>query len=183
MLGHRAADIEALRREKGVGHAAADDQRVGPLDQVGQKIELGRHLGSANDGHYGVLGVAQRFFQRGQFLGHQPAGTGWQQQGHALGRGMRAVRGRKGVVAIDVAQRGQKRRHARIVVLLHGREPGVLDKDDGILRLGVDEVAVGLLDEGDARAERILERGHQLPERQFRDRFALGPAKMRQQHR
>ena len=39
----------SLRVEKGVGHGAADDEAVHPLDQVGEERELGRDLGAADD--------------------------------------------------------------------------------------------------------------------------------------
>ena len=41
VLAERSADVDALRRQKGVGHAAADDQRVDIGDEIGKELELG----------------------------------------------------------------------------------------------------------------------------------------------
>ena len=52
LLGQRPADLEALREQEGVGHAAADDQDVDLADEVLEKVELGRDLGAADDGDH-----------------------------------------------------------------------------------------------------------------------------------
>ena len=41
MLAERLADIGAARGKEGVRHAAADDERVDLLDEVGEQVELG----------------------------------------------------------------------------------------------------------------------------------------------
>ena len=48
----------------------------------------------------------------------------------ALGRGMRAMRGREGVVDADVAELGERGDESRIVLLLAGVKAGVLQAED-----------------------------------------------------
>src|SRR3712207_7318574 len=45
----RSADADADGVEKGVRHAAADHERVDFRDQVFEEVDLGRHLGAAQD--------------------------------------------------------------------------------------------------------------------------------------
>src|SRR3546814_3009007 len=47
MFAQRFSDIDPARGEEGVGHAAADNQVIDPPDQVGQHVDLARHLGAA----------------------------------------------------------------------------------------------------------------------------------------
>ena len=58
MLGERLADLHALREQEGVGHAAADDQRVDLVEQVAEQVELGRDLGAADDRATGRAGAS-----------------------------------------------------------------------------------------------------------------------------
>ena len=54
----------------------------------------------------------------------------WQQPRQRLGRGMGAMRGRKGIVAIDIAQRRQRGGKARVVGFLAGVKARVLQQRD-----------------------------------------------------
>ena len=74
LLAQRLADLDALRLQEGVGHAAADDQLVDLADQVAQQVELGRDLGAADHGADRPLGIAQRLVERLELGLHQPAG-------------------------------------------------------------------------------------------------------------
>ena len=56
--------------------------------------------------------------QEVDFLLHQEARYGWQVVGHALGRGMRAMGRAKGIVDIEIAERGKLSGKCRIVLLL-----------------------------------------------------------------
>ena len=62
------------------------------------------------------------------FLLHQQAQRGGQQVGHALGRGVGAVRGAEGVVDIDIAERGQLRGEGGVVGLFFGVEAQVFQQ-------------------------------------------------------
>ena len=141
VLAERLADIFAARGEEGVGHAAADDQRVDLLHEVHQQVELGRDLGAADDGDDRPLGIAETLFQRLEFGLHGAAGIGGQEIGEALGRAMGAVRGGEGVVDEDVAVGGELFGEGAVVLLLALVEAGVFQKRDVAGHHGEDRAA------------------------------------------
>lgn len=49
LLGQRLADADALGVQEGVGHAAADHERVDLSHEVFEQVDLGRDLGAADD--------------------------------------------------------------------------------------------------------------------------------------
>ena len=51
------ADLMAHGLQEGEGHAAADDQRVGFIQQVFNHVELVRHFGTAQDANERTLGI------------------------------------------------------------------------------------------------------------------------------
>ena len=59
MLAERLADVDALGGEEGIGHAAADDEGVDPVDQVAEQLELGRDLGAAHHRDHRAFRVAR----------------------------------------------------------------------------------------------------------------------------
>ena len=117
-LAERLADIVALRLEKGVGHAAADDQNVDLGQQVLHDGQFVGDLGAAEDRHEGVGGVLDRAAEVLDFLFHQKAGDiGLHVLADDGGRSVRAVRAAEGVVAVDVAVGGEGLGH-RLLLLL-----------------------------------------------------------------
>ena len=76
VLAQRLADIGAARGKEGVGHAAADDQRVDLLHEVHQQVDLGRDLGAADDGDDRARRIAEALFQRVELGLHGAAGEG-----------------------------------------------------------------------------------------------------------
>ena len=98
VLAQRLADIGAARGEEGVGHAAADHQRVDLLHQVHQEVDLGRNLGAADDGDDRACRIAEALFQRLELGLHGAAGKGRQDDAPGLrsrhGRGARRRRRR-----------------------------------------------------------------------------------------
>ena len=79
-------------------------------DEVAQQVELRGNLCAADDGTHGTLRIAQRLVERLELGFHRPSGIGRQQVRQPLGGGMGAVRGREGVIDVQVAERGQLRR-------------------------------------------------------------------------
>src|SRR5262249_15610554 len=49
LLAQRFSHGMSARGQKGIGHAAADDERVDLCEQAAEQVELGRHLGPADD--------------------------------------------------------------------------------------------------------------------------------------
>ena len=126
----------------------------------------------------------QRLAKRVEFGLHGAPGIGRQLVAEALGRGVRAVRGRKGVVDVDIAEPGQFGDEGRIVLFLFLMEAGIFQaKDVAILH----RANCLFSDVADA----IVCECHRLPDhlRQCgRDGFqrvlgvaSLRPAEMRQQ--
>ena len=75
-LDERFSGGLALGVEEGVGHAAADDDGVGLVEQVVDDLDLVGDLGSADDGDEGLVGFGERFAEVGQLLLHEQPGGG-----------------------------------------------------------------------------------------------------------
>src|SRR5215831_10100470 len=130
VLAQRFSHGMSARGQKGIGHAAADDESVDFCEQAAEQVELGRYLGSADDRRERTDGSLQYVRERLEFILHGAAGIGRQPMSDALDRGMGAVRHREGVVDEDVAERGELRDETGIVALLARVESGVLQAQD-----------------------------------------------------
>ena len=176
--------VLAVRQQKRVGHGAADDQRVDFLQQVAEQIELGGNLGAADDRRQRARRVVERLVEGFELGLHAAPGIGRQHMAEAFGRGVRAVRGREGVVDPDVAELGERGDEGGIVLLLAGMKARVLQADD-VARLHRGDRALGRLadavvDEFDRPLDDARDFGGDRLERVFRI-AALRPAEMREQ--
>ncbi len=184
LLGQRLADRDALGVQEGVGHAAADHQRVDLVDEVFEQVDLGRDLGAADDRDDGLGRRAQRLLQRVELGLHGAAGIGRQLVAEALGRGVGAVRGRERVIDPDVAELCQLRDEGGIVLFLFLVEAGVFQAA-GCRRpsspprpgRGLADAVVG---EGDGLLHDLRQRFSDRLERLLRV-ASLRPAEMREQ--
>ena len=189
--------LPPLRRSEGVGHAAADDDRIDLLDQGLDHADLRRDLRTADDGAEGMLRSLHQRRDGPNLLLHQVAEhlVSREVLGDQVGRGVLAVRRAEGVVDVAVGVRGELLDELLLRTLLQGLLGsllllfgGVLGQTAGLaLLLGVEtqvleqhhlarlDVAAhlgGLLahavaGEGDLRAEVLLDRGNDLLERVF----------------
>src|SRR4029453_9219833 len=126
-LAQALADIDAARGEEGVGHAAPDDQ-VGDLaDQMAKDRELGRYLGATDYRRHRPLRITKYLLQGAELRFHRSPRISRQEGPDPLGRSMGAVRNRKGVVDVIVAERRHAFRQFRVVLLLAGMEAGVFE--------------------------------------------------------
>ena len=189
VLFHQAlAHRQAPGFVEGEDHAAADQHLVALVDQGFQHADLAAHLGTAHDRRQGALGLVDGALQVLELLLHQVAGhAGAQELGNALGGGMGAVGGAKGVVHIDIRQAGQLLSEAGIVLFLLREEAHVFEQHHvafsggGHLGLGVGaDAAVGF----DHRlAQQLAEAGGHGGEAHGLVHLALGPPEVgRQQH-
>ena len=143
LLQQGLAHLGALGLGEGVGHAAADDDGVGDVQQVVDDADLGGHLGAAQDSHQGALGVGQGAAHDLQLLLDQEAGHGGQIGGHAGGGGVGTVDRAEGVGHIDLRHRGHFLGQLGVVLGLARLKAGVLQQHDlpglegGGLGLGV----------------------------------------------
>jgi hypothetical protein len=170
------------RGEERVGHAAADDQRVDLVREVGQEVDLGRHLRAADEGDDRLGRFAQALLQRLQFGLHGAAGKGRQEMRKPFGRGVRAMRRGEGVVHIDIAVFGQRAHEIRIVLFLALVEPRVLQEEHVAVRHRLDRLPGRLADAVFGKADMAAEFGFHRPgdgfQRHIGVLFALRPAEM-----
>ena len=134
-LADRVADLAALCGCEGVGHAAADDDRVNLLDEGLDDTDLRRYLRSAHDGAERVLrGLHQRGDGLHLFL-HQVAEhlVVGELLGNQVGRGVLAVCRAECVVDVAVGIRGELLDELLLRTLLQGLLGGVLFLLGGVL--------------------------------------------------
>lgn len=118
-LVQRLAHVVSGHSDKCIGNAAADDQLVDLVDQVGQQLQLGGDLAAGHDRQQGLGRVVQRLGQCVEF-GHQQraACCDRREADHAMRGGLRAVRGAEGIHHEHVAQRGVLARQRLVVLAL-----------------------------------------------------------------
>ena len=183
-LGERLADLDALRMQERIGHAAADHQRVDLGDEILQQVDLGGNLGAADDPDHGLGGGIQCLGQRVELGLHGASGIGRQFVTEAFGGSVRPVRRRERVVDPDVAELCEASHEGGIVLfflfveagIFQAEDVAVFERGDGISR----DVANAIIGKGDRLVDDARERRG--------DRFQrllgiapLGPAEMRQQ--
>ncbi len=186
----RLAGGLAQRIEEGVGHAAADQQRVRLVEQVVDHVDLAGDLRAADDGDKRPVGFGQHLAEEVELLLHQQAGGGLRDvMRDAFGGGVGAVRAAEGVVDVDVAERRELLGEGWIVGLFFGVEAQVFQQQGlaglKLARHLLRDFADAVGREGDilARLEDVIEQeaqaGDQRPQAHGFDRLALGPAEVR----
>ena len=101
-LEQRAPIVVALGGEEREAHAAADDQRVGDLEQGLDHAELVAHLGAAEDGHERArCGSVRSGSSTSTSRGEQPTGRRRQELRRTDDRGVGPVRRAEGVVDVE----------------------------------------------------------------------------------
>ena len=103
-LAKRFADVAPFRGEECVRHRAADHQHIDFCDEVFEQRDLGRNFRAADHRHHRMHGIAERLVQMLELCLHRAPRSGRQQMRQPFRRGVRAVRGRKRIVDVDVAQ-------------------------------------------------------------------------------
>ena len=183
-LGERFSDGNALRQQEGVRHAATDDQHVDLLDQVLQEIELGRHLGAADDGGHRTLGGFERLGKRIELRLHAAPGIGRELVAEPLGRGMRPMCRRERVVHPEIAEPGKRGGELGVVLLLAFVEARVFEAEDvaGLHRGdgGFGGSADAIVDERHRPFDDLRDGSGDRPQRLLRI-AALRPPEMREQ--
>ena len=139
LLAQRRTHRVPLRLGEREHHRAADQDRVGHLQERVQHPDLVGHLGPADDGHQRPRRVGQDAGERLDLTLQQPPGRAGQQRRHPVRGGVGAVGGTERVVHEHVAQRRVPLRQLRVVVGLAGEEAHVLDHHHvaGRQRVGV----------------------------------------------
>ena len=122
------AHAQVLCRQEGVGHAATDDELVDPVEERLEDLDLVGDLGPADDRCERPRRVLQQAGEVADLALHEQARVGGQDLRHAHRGGVGAVRRAEGVVDVDVAVAGQRRREAGVVGLLLVVEAEVLQE-------------------------------------------------------
>ena len=103
-LHERCAGLQVHRLEKGAGHGTPDQDTVHLRKEGLDDVDLSGHLGAAQNGNEGALGLGDGFPQVVEFLFHEEAGHRWFEEGRHAGRGrMGPVCRPESVVHIQVA--------------------------------------------------------------------------------
>ena len=130
IVNQRSADLVALSFQEGESHAAADDQGIALLKQVGDYVQLVRNLSSAKDGNKGSYRILNRIAQEVDFLLHQIAdNSGINQLSHANVGAVRSMGGSESVVYKYVAEGSQIFGESLSVLGLFRSVTGVLQQD------------------------------------------------------
>ena len=122
VLDERRADLDAVRLEEGVGHAAAHEEAVELRQEVVDGGDLGADLGAADDGGEGTGRIGDERAEVAHLLLQQEAGHAGEEGGDARGGGVGAVGGPEGVVDVDVGERAEGGGEDAVVRLLFGVE-------------------------------------------------------------
>ena len=135
------ADGLAERLVEGENHTAAEDDLVRLLQQGLDDANLGGHLGATDDGAERAFRVGDRTVEVVEFLLEQETGdVRLAVLGHALGGGVRAVRGSERVVHEDRRAARELLREVRVVLLFFLVEARVLEQAHGAVRHGRDRL-------------------------------------------
>ena len=129
-LGERPAHGETAREEERVRHTPTDRERVDARYERPQDVHLGAHLCSADDREEWLRRILEDPAEGFELLLEEQSGVCRQDMRDALRRRVRAVRGAKGVVHVDVETLRELARERRIVFLLLRVEADVLEEDD-----------------------------------------------------
>ena len=129
-LAQAGANGTALGLGKGIGHAAADDDGVGLVQQVVDDADLIADLGAAQHRHEGALGIIQGAAHDLQLLGHQQAADGGQIGGHAGGGGVSAMDAAESVGHVQLRHVGHGLGQRGIVLGLALFKAGILQQHD-----------------------------------------------------
>ena len=174
----------ALREQKRVRHAAADDEVIHLLGEMTEYVYFRRNLGTANDcGNRPLRGIKGEL-QRADFGQHGRAGISGQQTRNRFGGCVRAVGDGEGVIHIDVAEFGDLSGESRVVLLLALVIAEVFQHTDLARRKAIDQRLRGRSNAVLAEENRDAEQGRQFLchrlQRVLRHRLAVRAAEMRQ---
>ena len=164
------AGLVALGLEERERHAAADDQRIGLLEQVLDHGQLVGDLRAAEHGHERALGIVDRAAERGQLLLHEEAAVRGQIVRDAGGGGVGAVHRAERVGNVHVRHGGKLFGKFGVVLLLARIKARVLQQqhlarpERGGLGLGVG--ADGILGKLDRFSEQLGKADGDAAERQ-----------------
>ena len=130
VVHQRFSYLFALSLQEGESHAAADDQGIAFLQQVGDYVQLVGNLGSAQDGNEGTHRILNSVAEERDLLLHQIAyHTGIHELGHAYVGAVGTMSGTESVVYKYIAEGSQLFGECLSVLGLLRAVAGVLQQD------------------------------------------------------
>ena len=192
-LEHRVTDLVPLGGQERVGHAAADQDPVGQVQQVADHGQLVRRLLAAEHHHEGPGRVGGELAQHRHLVPHQVSRGVREQQRQVVDGRVLAVHRAEPVAHVHLAEAGQPLRElAALGVVLAGlgrlkthvlqhRDVLVAEAERGVLGRGPGHVG----GERDGAAEQLAQPRRHRPQRRAAgrprlERAARGPAKVRE---
>lgn len=162
VLAEGGSGLEALGLEEGEHHTSSDDDLVALVEKSVEDGDLGRNLGSSNNGGHGLLSVGDGSIKVLEFLGEEESRDGrLEELGDSLGGGVGTVGGTEGVVDVKLERSGELLNELRLVLGLLRVESGVLKHDHISLRGTLDNLGDFLTDavrgKGDLLSEELSE--------------------------
>jgi hypothetical protein len=171
VLEQAGADRRAPGLEEGVGHGADHGQGVDARQQVLEHARLGRDLRSTDNRQQRLPGRVQGAVQSLQLGQHQQARVGRQVVRDADHRRVGAVRGREGIVDVNLPLGRKLACEGGVVLLVARIEADVLEQDG----LALGHLTGRLQAVGDQPHPHRLGHG---PQREPGIGLSLGPAEM-----
>ena len=98
-----------------------------------EHVELARNLCATDYRRNGLFGLAERLFERTQLSLHRAAGVSGQHVRQPFGGDVRAVRGGKGIVDVEIGVRGDRLGQIGVVLFFALPEARVLEDADTAL--------------------------------------------------
>ena len=124
------ADLAALRLGEGVGHAAADDDGVGLVEEVIDDGDLVADLRAAEHGDERALGIVERLAHDLKLLGNKETGHGGKIRRYARGGGVGAVHRAERVGHIQLRHGGERLGKRGIILRFARLEAGIFKQHD-----------------------------------------------------
>ena len=140
ILAHGGSNVQALGLEEGENHTSSNDDLVALVEKGVQDGDLGRNLGSTDDGGHGGLTARDGSIKVLELLSEQePTNSGAEELGHTLSGSMRTVGGTESIVDEHIERSGELLNEAGLVLGLLSVETGVLKHDHIALFHGVNQ--------------------------------------------
>ena len=133
VVDERAAHLDALRREERVGHAAADQDGVGELDQRFERLDFAADLRAAEERDERTVGDVRNLLQELELAREQQAAGDAlfrEEARQCVDRRMRAMARAECVVHVDVRELAKLFGEGLIVLLFACVEAEVFEQPD-----------------------------------------------------
>jgi len=148
VLNKGGSNRESLGLKEGEDHSSSNDDLVALVKKGVKNSNLGRNLGSSNNGGHGLLSVLDGSIKVLKLLGEEVSGDrGLEELGHTLSGGVGAVGGTEGIVDEKVEGSGELLNVGGVVLLLLLVETGVLEHEDISLLGGINN-SLNLVSDG-----------------------------------